>query len=310
MKVTFLLFCLLYTAMTQALVLPETASGNIKRIELFQSAFVPARNIDIWLPDNYSSLTKYDVLYMHDGQMLFDANTTWNNQEWQVDEIAGKLMAEGKVRPFIVVGIWNAESKRYPEYFPEKVYRGLPTSERLLIKAKLIMQSLSLAPVGDFYYGDQYVKFLTDELIPYIENNFSVNKGPQHRFLAGSSMGGLMSWYALFERPDIFGGAACLSTHWPGMFDINNPFPKAFEQYITNNINRLSNHKVYFDIGDQTLDAQYPPLQKQIDAIFKTSYASENWRSELFPGHQHDESSWASRFHLPLLFLFGNKENQ
>ena len=70
-------------------------------ISNFKSQFIDARNIDIWLPDNYSNNEKYAVLYMHDGNMLYDAESTWNKQAWEVDEVAGKLISEGKTQKFI-----------------------------------------------------------------------------------------------------------------------------------------------------------------------------------------------------------------
>lgn len=310
MKAILLTAFLLWSSALYADPMATPSSGVIKRYEDFQSNFVPSRTIDVWLPEDYSYDKKYDVLYMHDGQMLFDNTNTWNNQEWQVDEAAAKLMADGKVRPFIVVGIWNGEKNRYPEYFPEKVYRSLPLLERTLIKIRLMIQSRSLAPIGDFFTGDNYVKFLSNELVPFIDNNFSVNKGPQYRVLAGSSMGALISWYTMFERPDVFGGAIAMSTHWPGMYDVDNPFPQGFEDYIRDNIQRLNGHKVYFDLGDQTLDANYPALQKRIDAIFDASYSEQLWRSDFFPGHKHDEASWSSRIHIPITFMFSNESEK
>lgn len=301
MFAVFLSVCFISQATARNL--PEPSSGSVQRISDFYSKHVPTRNIDIWLPEGYSDQTKYDVLYMHDGQMLFDASNTWNNQEWNVDEVATKLMSKESIKPFIVVGIWNSGETRYPEYFPQKVYDNLPWLDKVEVKSKLVAQSKSIAPIGDFFFADAYIQFLADELIPFIEMNFSVNKGQAHRYLAGSSMGGLISWYALMERPDLFAGAACLSTHWPGMYDVDNPIPAGFEAYFKENLSRLQNHKLYFDLGDQTLDALYPPLQKRIDAILQQQYNEVYWQSEFFPGHSHDEVSWASRLHLPLSFL-------
>ncbi|MBY0488149.1 MAG: esterase, partial [Flavobacteriaceae bacterium] len=100
----------------------KVSSGKTQRFENFKSQFVEARNVDVWLPDGYSEKDKYAVLYMHDGNMLYDAESTWNKQAWEVDEVAGKLIAEGKTQKFIVVGIWNNGQKRHPEYFPQKPY--------------------------------------------------------------------------------------------------------------------------------------------------------------------------------------------
>ena len=101
---------------------PKVNIGTIQRLENFKSNYVDSRNVDVWLPDGYSNTQKYAVLYMHDGNMLYDAATTWNKQSWEVDEVAGKLIQEGKTKPFIVVGIWNNGQKRHPEYFPQKTY--------------------------------------------------------------------------------------------------------------------------------------------------------------------------------------------
>ncbi len=87
--------------------LPMVSIGTIERIENLSSKYVTSRNIDIWLPENYSASKKYAVLYMHDGQMLYDAETTWNKQAWEVDAIMGKLLQENKIQDVIVVGIWN-----------------------------------------------------------------------------------------------------------------------------------------------------------------------------------------------------------
>jgi enterochelin esterase-like enzyme len=287
--------------------LAVASAGKIKRFEDFSSQYVPARNIDVWLPSNYHPEVKYDVLYMHDGQMLFDADITWNNQEWRVDEVASKLIQSGEVRPFIVVGIWHNNEARYPEYFPEKVFRELTAFERTSIKSKLIWQSKSLAPLGDFFYADRYLQFITNELMPFIEEKFNVNTGKEHTYIAGSSMGALISWYAVFEYPNTFGGAASMSTHWPGMYDVDNPLPEAFANFIKDNLSNLSEHKLYFDLGDQTLDSKYPPFQKNIDAILEKDYPTNLWKSEFFPGHKHDEASWSRRLHIPLTFLFGKR---
>ena len=99
--------------------LPEVSAGQLLRLPQIASAYVPSRPIDVWLPEGYSSAQRYAVLYMHDGQMLFDARTTWNGQSWQVAETAQQLQQQGQVRPFIVVGIHNIGAARHSEYFPQ-----------------------------------------------------------------------------------------------------------------------------------------------------------------------------------------------
>lgn len=79
------------------------SGGKLYEYKNFPTSLIRARNVYVWVPENYSSQKRYDVVYMHDGQMLFDAETTWNHQEWKVDENVSALMAEGKIRDCIVV---------------------------------------------------------------------------------------------------------------------------------------------------------------------------------------------------------------
>ena len=122
MKKAFLLLLYASQLFSQEI---KVSSGSIQKFDDFKSNFVDARTVAVWLPEGYSKKEKYAVLYMHDGQMLFDSTTTWNKQEWKVDEIASKLMAEDKTKKFIVVGVWNNGQKRHSEYFPQKPYNQL-----------------------------------------------------------------------------------------------------------------------------------------------------------------------------------------
>ncbi|MCY7410587.1 MAG: hypothetical protein LH473_09955, partial [Chitinophagales bacterium] len=136
----------------------KVSTGSIKNFASFPSKFVDPRNVDVWLPDNYSTKKKYAVLYMHDGQMLFDSTTTWNKQEWRVDETIGKLIASKKIRECIVVAIWNNFKKRNAEYFPQKAVSNLPVS----IQDELIQVR------DQGFLGDNYLKFMVTELKPFI----------------------------------------------------------------------------------------------------------------------------------------------
>ena len=196
-------------AVTQAQEVKVT-SGKVVRFPNFKSQFVDARNVDVWLPDGYSDKQQYAVLYMHDGQMLFDPETTWNKQSWEVDATAGQLIADKKTQPFIVVGIWNNNLKRHQEYFPRKAFESLDDSQRKFVSDILLQQhkiDTELNPISD-----DYLKFLVTELKPFIDKTFATKADQSHTFIAGSSMGGLISMYAVCEYPKVFGGAACLST--------------------------------------------------------------------------------------------------
>jgi enterochelin esterase-like enzyme len=306
MKLTTLLFillCLIFAKCFAGVPIPLVSKGKIERVNNFKSAYVEDRYLDIWLPPGYTEAQTYDVLYMHDGRMLFDATTTWNKQEWQVDEVAGKLIEQQKVRPFIVVGIPNAGQNRHSEFFPQQPFESLPTQvqQQMYELEKVPGRALFATKV----YSDNYVNFLVKEVIPYVESHYAVNKGGEHRYLGGSSMGGLISWYALMAYPKEFAGAICMSTHWPGTFSAEDPAFAAFKIFIDENFANLSTHKIYFDYGDATLDAMYPPLQKQIDQLFRQhNYPDRHWHSEYFPGADHSENSWAKRLTVPLEFMF------
>ncbi|MBP6558424.1 MAG: alpha/beta hydrolase [Flavobacterium sp.] len=295
---TAMLFC--WILMAQDI---KVSKGNVQRFENFKSKFVDARNVEVWLPKGYNANEKYAVLYMHDGQMLFDAETTWNKQAWEVDEVAGKLNEEGKVKKFIVVGIWNIAAKRHPEYFPQKPYESLTEAQRDTITAQL--QKAGRTTQVFKPYSDLYLKFLVTELKPFIDKTFSTFEDKDNTFIAGSSMGGLISMYAICEYPEVFGAAACISTHWPGIFAVeNNPIPEAFNTYLKTYLPNFRANRIYFDYGDQTLDALYPPLQYQVDLIMREKgFTSVNWKTVFFPGKNHSEEAWAERLHIPLEFL-------
>ena len=284
---------------------PTPSFGNIVQINNFKSTYIKERNISIWLPENYKdSKVKFSVLYMHDGQMLFDSAITWNKQEWQVDETITELIRSKKIINIIVVGIWNGGSERHNEYTPQKPFESLPLSYR-----DSIMNNGKRNNGTEIYSGtitsDAYLKFIVQELKPFIDKNYRTKKDRNNTFIAGSSMGGLISLYAICEYPNIFGGAACLSTHWPVIFsNENNLFPDAINNYLQSHLPTPKHHKIYFDLGNQTLDAMYAPYQKMIDeTMIKKGFTSSNWKTLEFNGDDHSERSWAKRLHIPLQFL-------
>ncbi|MCB9316917.1 MAG: esterase family protein [Lewinellaceae bacterium] len=306
MKNRFLLLALLGSVAAGAQ-LPQTPFGTVLRFENFASEFVPARNVDVWLPEGYDSTKKYAVLYMHDGQMLFDSTTTWNGQEWGVDETVSRLIAEKQIRDCIVVGIWNGGVLRHSEYFPQKPFESLTNAEletvRQTLPANRQEQGQTFAPTSD-----NYLKFLVTELKPFIDSHFSTHRDRQNTFVAGSSMGGLISMYAICEYPRVFGGAACLSTHWPGVFTMeNNPIPGAFLRYLEAHLPDPESHKIYFDYGTATLDSLYEGTQVRVDSIMRQKgFSPLQWKTQKFPGADHSERAWRERLEVPLTFLAPN----
>lgn len=281
----------------------NVSNGRIVSFKDFPSKFVTARNVDVWLPDSYSSQKTYSVLYMQDGQMLFDSSNTWLHQEWGVDETMGRLLSEKKIKDCIVVGIWNAGAQRHTDYFPQKPFEALTAIQRDTIY-KAVRPNNDRVFSGTVH-ADNYLKFLVTELKPFIDSSFSVKKGRANTFIAGSSMGGLISMYAICEYPNVYGGAACLSTHWTGIFtNKNNPIPQAFLDYLSKHIPSTKDHKLYFDRGTATLDSLYGPYQLKADAIiYNAGYSNNNFMTKVFEDAIHSERAWANRLDIPILFL-------
>lgn len=279
------------------------ASGTIQRVASFPSQYIKPRPVDIWLPENYSKDKKYAVLYMHDGQMLFDATKTWNKQEWKVDEWASKLQQAGKVKDFIVVAPHNISEIRWNDYFPAKAMDYMPEG----IRNQLIEEAKKQGVNSDLY-ADNYLKFLTQELKPFIDKQYSVYTDAENTVVSGSSMGGLISMYAISEYPDIYGAAACISTHWVGArVTDNNPFPPAIFAYMKAHIPSPKTHRIYFDYGNKTLDQYYPQYAPTVDSIMLAKgYDDTNFVNRFFEGTDHSENSWNLRLDVPLTFLLGN----
>ena len=296
MKIMFLVFTALVFSFFVRAQLPHVSSGTIKRFKKFSSKNVDARNIDVWLPENYDGKKAFAVLYMHDGQMLFDSTTTWNKQEWKVDETITTLLNEGKIKNTIVVGIWNNGKFRHSEYFPTKP---------LFYLNKDLSDSIINNELEGKTQADNYLKFIVEELKPFIDSTFRTLKNKENTFIAGSSMGGLISMYAICSYPNIFGSAACLSTHWIGSLKRNtSQIPQAFQQYLKNHLPSPKNHKIYFDYGTATLDSFYKPHQLIVDAIMRTKgFNKSNWMTKEFIGEDHSEKAWSKRLYIPLTFM-------
>lgn len=297
MPIAIVLVCCNF-AMAQ---LPVVSSGTIRRIENFPSKFVAARNVDVWLPENYSAKKKYAVLYMHDGAALFDSSKTFNHQEWGVDETVSKLLKENKIKDIIVVGIWNVPAYRFANYFPQKVIDSIDEPARTAILTRQIKTTPD---------ADKYLQFIVTELKPFIDSTYSVRKDVKNTFIMGSSMGGLISAYALCEYPDVFGGAACLSIHTPlAAFELMNDntdkeAASKFRNYLSAHLPKANSRKIYFDYGNKDFDSSYQFYQSKVDAVMQQKgWLGKYWQTKYFPGAGHNEKSWAKRLDIPLLFL-------
>ena len=148
--------------------------------------------------------------------------------------------------------------------------------------------------------SDRYLKFLVEEVKPFIDRTYRTQPDAAHTFVMGSSMGGLISGYALVEYPQVFGGAGCVSTHWPS--DDGSAI-----EYFAKHLPAPGKHRIYFDYGTATLDASYEPYQQRMDQAMRAAGYTEgrDWVTKKFPGAEHSEKSWRERVEIPLTFLLG-----
>jgi len=271
---------------------PLGVTGTIRFYGDFPSRYVASRNVEVWLPPGYASDTaaRYPVLYVQDGQNAFDPATSYAHVDWGLDETMTSLIAAGSVRPAIVVGIWNTQA-RWREYMPAKAL-GKDSTFDVAVPG--------VPPVPAPALSDAYLRFMVEELKPFVDSAYRTLPGRANTFAMGSSMGGLISAYAVMEYPNVFGGAACLSTHWPAAGG-------AFVNYLRHALPDPSSHRFYFDHGTATLDSLYAPYQRRVDAAMQAAgYAlGRTWVTRVFPGADHSERSWRTRVDVPLVFLLG-----
>ncbi|MCB9134197.1 MAG: alpha/beta hydrolase [Anaerolineales bacterium] len=259
----------------------------------FPSLFIDPRQVEVWLPPSYATQPDrhYPVLYMHDGQNVFNPETSTHKIPWGVDKVLTQLIAENQAREAIVVAAWCHPEKRRNEYMPTKAFN---TPRGAAIKARAFQ-------VAGPTLSDEYLKFLVTELKPFIDTTYRALPGQPDTFVMGSSMGGLISLYAVCEYPEVFGGAGCVSTHWVAAEGICVDYMRAA-------LPRAGQHKLYFDYGTMGTDAPYEPFQQEADAILREAgyQRGADWLTEKFPGADHNEAAWHARVHVPLAFLLRN----
>lgn len=270
---------------------PLQATGTVESWQDMPSRHVAARHVDVWLPPSYGHdpQRRYPVLYMHDGQNLFDPALSYTGIDWDVDGAMTRLIAAGRVREAIVVGVWNTP-RRFAEYMPRKPLGGEP---RVLMEG-----APPVAP--EQLLSDAYLRFLVEELKPFIDRTYRTRPGRDDTSVMGSSMGGLISLYAAAEYPHVFGGVGAVSTHWPAGDGI-------MIDWLREHAPDPATHRIYFDLGTATLDAAYPPYQRRMDEVMrKLGYVhGRNWLTCTFEGAEHNERAWRDRLHVPLEFLLG-----
>jgi predicted alpha/beta superfamily hydrolase len=251
----------------------STANKNVRIIDT--AFFIPqlkrTRRVWIYLPLTYNSSTKkYPVLYMHDGQNVFDDATSFSG-EWGVDEAIDTLGL--KTKECIVVGIDNGGDKRLNEYCPyDFSLSGIAANNK--------------TNVGE---GSKYVDFLVKTLKPFIDKKYRTLKDSKNTFTAGSSMGGLISMYAVLKYPNVFGGAGVFSpAFWVG--------PKIFDDIKTKG--KKVKAKIYFYAGDEEGETMVPMTLRAFNEMHKVS--KSKMCEVIRAGGKHNEPRW--RIEFPLFY--------
>ncbi len=252
----------------------HTASANVHVMDT--AFFIPqlnrTRRIWLYLPPDYSSSKKmYPVLYMHDGQNLFDDVTSYSG-EWGVDEYLDSICKEAK-KEVIVVGINNSLSKRMIEYNPWE-FQNFGKGE-----------------------GDKYVDFLVKNLKPYIDKNYRTLPGKKNTFIAGSSMGGLISLYAALKYPTVFEGAGIFS---PAFWTASG-----IDSAVVSKSKKM-NSKLFFYAGGKEGDAMVPDM-KRIEKEIKPHSVSPI-KEIIDPEAKHNEAAWRKYFPAFYEWVVENKK--
>ncbi|MDC8770093.1 alpha/beta hydrolase [Roseateles albus] len=232
------------------------------------------RQLRIYLPPGYaeSGDKRYPVLYMHDGQNLFDVATAYAG-EWQVDESLNALAKAGKLE-LIVVGIDNGQEKRITELNP------WPDPDTKLGAPE----------------GEAYLNFIVKVVKPMIDSQYRTQAEPAHTGIMGSSMGGLISHYAITRYPSVFGMAGVFSpSYWAGGAPALDHFaakPAATEA------------RLFLLMGEKEGGNMVSNVEKVNAALLRGGHPPANLSLKITPGAGHNEAFWASEFERAVLWMF------
>lgn len=287
---------------------PAVTAGRVVTWPRLDGGAAGPMTVWVWLPPAYdrNPNRRFPVLYMHDGQNLFDRRLTLFDQAWGVDEAVARLAKTGMSRDWIVVGVQSPRA-RFDTLFPQKLFAFLPADFQQRIRT--VDPGNPRAPPA----GDAYLHFLVDGVKRRVDANFRTLPGRRDTAVMGSSMGGLMSFYAMGEYPGVFGQAACLSMHvtlaspTDPRIDHQVAAPavaEAFRRYLATSRMRPDRNRLYLDRGDATLDASYPPYtDRLVPLLAHAGWAPPQFEFRVFPGAAHNETAWRARLAEPLAFL-------
>lgn len=249
----------------------STAANNITVLseDFEMQELYTARRIWMYLPPDYDTSNKsYPVLYMHDGQNLFDTKTAYSG-EWEIDETLNRLFKENKLE-LIVVGIDNGGEKRMDEYSPWKhqEYGG-----------------------GE---GDDYLKFIVNTLKPYIDSTYRTLSDKYQTGIMGSSMGGLISFYAGLKYPDTFAKI--------GVFSPSFWFASESYEYAT--MHSKIDSKMYFLVGEDEGGNMVYDTEKMVQVMESNGFQKDHIYKKIVPKAQHNEHFWSTQFEQAVLWLY------
>ncbi len=266
---------------------PYSLTGDFRFHKSFRSKILKNdRDVVVYLPPGYVSPQKrrYSVLYLHDGQNLFDGSTSFiPGKEWRVDEVAEGLIDSGQIEPIIIVGVYNAGSARNDEYTPTR-------DENYKTGGK----------------ADLYGRMLVEELKPFIDATYRTRKDASHTGLGGSSLGGIVSLYLALKYPHVFGKVAAVS---PSVWFANKQIIRYAEA-----IKAKPKTRIWLDMGTKEGRTTESALQAVLDVrLLKETLQKKGWKLGVdlnyleVEGAEHNETAWAARVEQILKFLFPAK---
>jgi enterochelin esterase-like enzyme len=273
-----------YSSGAPGVIRAQGARGDLRLHEFRSRTFRNTRFVRVWLPPGYDDPAnvghQYPVLYLNDGQNLFEAAIAFGGVEWQVDETADRLIREGVVAPMIVVGVDNTGKSRIREYMPHR----------------------SLQPMMLRVRGASYPKFLMKEVMPFVAGNYRVASGPENTGLGGSSLGALIALYTAAIRPDVFGRLLLES---PSLWASNRQMIRE-----SRNVSRWP-QRIYLatgtnEAGREDKNRSMVDDVRELAGIFQRAGLNDSrLRIVIDEGASHNEAAWAKRFPEALSFLFG-----
>jgi predicted alpha/beta superfamily hydrolase len=271
--------------------------GRFVEYQNVSAAGLPEQRLSIWLPPGYDApgSRRFPVLYMHDGHNLFDVTKSNFNKIWAADKAMLAAVQSGTVEPHIIIGIWAPGVDRHRQYLPRSLYD--------MSSGNLRAQMTGMTKGG--VISDRYLEWITGPLKSWVDASFRTRPGRDDTAIVGSSMGGLMSCYAFLERPEVFGRAGCVSSHWPAVDPrtIDEAELKGlWDAWFAARLGQPDGRRVWMDHGTATLDQFYAPYQQVVDARFVAAgwQKGRDWESRVYEGAEHEENAWAAR--LPEIF--------